>query len=480
MNGDAVASVTLVSSGAAATAAVGSYPIVASAATGTGLSNYSITYKNGILTINKATLIVTADNKEKYCGQNNPTLTGKITGQQNGEMFTDTYTTIVGQNTSSGNYPIVPAVTGATIDNYNVVPVDGILTVKPINSIDVSGSGNTFALGTPASLSALILPAVAGVNLTFTLTTNTGTTSTYTAVTDASGIAKTTTPITGLALGLYKVTATTASGCATSIAASYMTVYDPNAGFVTGGGWINSPAGAYVADKTLTGKANFGFNAQYKKGSNAVDGNTEFQFNAGNLNFKSSSYVAGTLVIAGAKAIFQGSGTINGTGNYNFMISAIDGSISGGGGVDKFRIKIWNPVTGTIVYDNQLTNTDNNADPITVLGGGSIVIHQANSAKPVAPTVRATQVDLTPVSKLGLQAYPNPAISQFTVKLTGTNTTDAITMIVYNQMGQVLEVKRNLVSGQTVQIGASYKQGTYFVEVIQGDKRERLQVVKTN
>ena len=36
-------------------------------------------------------------------------------------------------------------------------------------------------------------------------------------------------------------------------------VYDPSAGFVTGGGWIDSPAGAYTADPSLTGKANFGF-----------------------------------------------------------------------------------------------------------------------------------------------------------------------------------------------------------------------------
>jgi hypothetical protein len=33
--------------------------------------------------------------------------------------------------------------------------------------------------------------------------------------------------------------------------------YDPSAGFVTGSGWINSPAGAYVSDPTLTGRATF-------------------------------------------------------------------------------------------------------------------------------------------------------------------------------------------------------------------------------
>jgi len=51
VNGDSVTSVTLTSTGAAAGATVGTYPIVASAAVGTGLSNYTIGYHDGTLTI---------------------------------------------------------------------------------------------------------------------------------------------------------------------------------------------------------------------------------------------------------------------------------------------------------------------------------------------------------------------------------------------------------------------------------------------
>jgi hypothetical protein len=52
---DTITGVTLTSTGAAASAAVGSYDIVASAATGTGLSNYTITYVNGTLMVGNAT-----------------------------------------------------------------------------------------------------------------------------------------------------------------------------------------------------------------------------------------------------------------------------------------------------------------------------------------------------------------------------------------------------------------------------------------
>jgi hypothetical protein len=56
------------------------------------------------------------------------------------------------------------------------------------------------------------------------------------------------------------------------------------------------------------------------------------------------------------------------------MLTAIDGAIKGGGGTDKFRIKIWDKATDALVYDNQMEAPDT-SDPITVIGGGSIVIH---------------------------------------------------------------------------------------------------------
>jgi len=164
-----------------------------------------------------------------------------------------------------------------------------------------------------------------------------------------------------------------AAGNWSSEDAILLAVYDPSGGFVTGGGWINSPAGAYAADRTLAGKATFGFVAKYQKGANVPVGNTEFQFHVANFRFKSTVYE--WLVVAGAKAQFKGSGTVNGAGDYGFMLTAIDGQVNGGGGVDKFRIKIWDKSTGEIVYDNQMGASDT-ADPVTAVMGGSIVIHK--------------------------------------------------------------------------------------------------------
>jgi hypothetical protein len=142
----------------------------------------------------------------------------------------------------------------------------------------------------------------------------------------------------------------------------YAVVYDPAAGFVTGGGWFDSPEGAYKDDPSMKGQATFGFVSRYKKGAAVPTGNTAFEFAAGGLYFHSTSY--DWLVVTGSDyAKFKGSGTINDWGDFKFMVWAGDGA------PDTFRIKIWDEVEDTgedVIYDNGSNQA---------IGGGSIVIH---------------------------------------------------------------------------------------------------------
>jgi hypothetical protein len=176
--------------------------------------------------------------------------------------------------------------------------------------------------------------------------------------------------------GVYTVqlTVTDDDGDSGSATFQYVVVYNPDGGFVTGGGWIDSPAGAYYPDPTLTGRANFGFVSKYLPNRPNPQGSTEFQFRAASLNFRSTSY--DVLVISGFFAQYRGTGTINGAGDYSFILTAVDGQQPGGGGVDKFRIKIMDSSQGNqVVYDNQLGAPDRE-NPTTALGGGSVVIHR--------------------------------------------------------------------------------------------------------
>jgi len=150
-------------------------------------------------------------------------------------------------------------------------------------------------------------------------------------------------------------------------------IYDPDGGYVTGGGWLESPAGAYHANPSLAGKVSFGFVSKYLKNATNPKGETQFDFKLAGLSFNALNF--DYLVISGAKVMYRGFGKINGNAGYSFILTVIDGQATNGGGVDKFRIKIWNKTTGAIVYDTQMGAPDN-ADPVTPVGEGSTIVIQ--------------------------------------------------------------------------------------------------------
>jgi len=227
----------------------------------------------------------------------------------------------------------------------------------------------------------------------------------------------------------------------------YIVVYDPTGGFVTGGGWIDSPAGASKLYPLVTGKANFGFNAKYKTGknnTNEVDGNTNFQFKAGDLHFSSSVHHNMSLVISGAKATYTGEGTVNGRGSYEFRLIAIDGDLLGNS-ADKFRIKIWTKgYPGDVIYDNKM-NTSESSDDATVLGGGSIVIHKPKGKGQEETLVKTTPIimqEMNPEILETLAASPIPVVSFSTVRFS-VNEDANVVLRVYDYSGRMIETLYN-------------------------------------
>ncbi|MGN6296327.1 MAG: T9SS type A sorting domain-containing protein [Ginsengibacter sp.] len=453
--------------------------------------NYNAASEDVTINVNQRPISITPTSGQfKYCGQPDPVFTyvaseSLIPGNsysgglsRSGTNDVGIYNYLIGTLSAGNNYIL-------TLAGSNTFEIKAV-------SIDASNTSTAIQLGTATKILTATVTSgtalVSNATVTFTVTNNGNITPIVAAaVTNSSGVATYNLPSGSLATGLYQVTAVTGSGCAQSVA--YFSVYDPSAGFVTGGGWINSPAGAYSADPSLTGKANFGFNAQYKKGNNVPDGNTEFQFQAGNLNFKSTNYATGSLVIAGAKAIFQGTGTINGTGSYSFMISAIDGSINGGGGTDKFRIKI-QTAGGGVVYDNNFGISDN-ADPTTALGGGSIVIHSTgNNKSRLMDTVtsksnismannltNALSNDLDGNGKLSIKVMPNPTSYHFTLILKSLSS-ENVKLTVTDITGRIVEQRPSVSANSSLQLGAQYHPGVYIAEFIQGQNRITLRLIK--
>jgi hypothetical protein len=186
--------------------------------------------------------------------------------------------------------------------------------------------------------------------------------------------------------GVYTVQVTYEDGLGRSDTSTYefVVVYDPSSDFVTGGGWIDSPPGAFAHDPTLTGKARFGFVSEYEKGSSRPTGNTEFQFKVAELNFHSDTYDWLVVNRSGDRAQFKGSGTINGAvapngEKYLFMIWATDGSASDT--ADTFRSKIWyedgDPEEEIVLYDNQVDDNE----VAQAIGGGNIIVQKPSKKK---------------------------------------------------------------------------------------------------
>ncbi|MBI1205279.1 MAG: hypothetical protein GC182_22475, partial [Rhodopseudomonas sp.] len=147
-NGDAVTGATLTSGAAAATAASGWQMIYVNNAIGSGLSNYSITYVNtGKLTVNQATLTVTANDRSKTYGDSlslgstDFTVTGTL---YNGDTLTSAVLTSSGAGAgaaaSSTPYAIVANYAqGTGLYNYKITYVNGGLTV---NKADLTVTAN--------------------------------------------------------------------------------------------------------------------------------------------------------------------------------------------------------------------------------------------------------------------------------------------------------------------------------------------------
>ncbi|MBB2170502.1 MBG-2 domain-containing protein, partial [Gluconacetobacter aggeris] len=180
VNGDTVSGVTLATTATGAST-VGNYGITASAAQGSGLANYAVTYQPGTLTIDPAALTVTALNQTSTYGQNPALGTAKFS--TSGLVNDDTVsgvtlaTTATGASTV-GNYGISAAsAVGTGLSNYTVSYAPGTLTIDPaaltVTALNQSSTyGQTPVLGTASFSTAGLVngDTVSGVTLATTAT----------------------------------------------------------------------------------------------------------------------------------------------------------------------------------------------------------------------------------------------------------------------------------------------------------------------
>lgn len=157
------------------------------------------------------------------------------------------------------------------------------------------------------------------------------------------------------------VTITDKDGGSASMTSAPVVVFDPAAGFATGGGFVGSGSG----------KTHLSFDLRYL-GSIAT-GSVDAVTNGNAMHF--SSNTVDWLVTEDGQAKASGSGQLAGhTGTVNFELTMVSGSKPGRVG-DGIRLRLTDATTGAVLYDNLPASGAGSWD-VAPLSGGNLSIHQ--------------------------------------------------------------------------------------------------------
>ena len=119
----------------------------------------------------RPTLTVTAANASRIYGAANPSFTASATGAIPGDTFSFTESTTATPSSPVGTYPVVPVVSGANLTNYNVVYVNGTLTVAQATlTVTAGNASRAFGAANP-NFSATVNGAAGSDAFTTTETT---------------------------------------------------------------------------------------------------------------------------------------------------------------------------------------------------------------------------------------------------------------------------------------------------------------------
>ncbi len=221
--------------------------------------------------------------------------------------------------------------------------------------------------------------------------------------------------------GIYYVTLTVTDAAGNAASAStvngqpaVIVIYDRGYGFIDGSGKYNSPAGAYTAKPSISGRMDFTFDTRYRKEDAFPSGTTSFKMNAANLDFEGAS--CDWFNCSAGRGLYKGTGTLNGAAGYKFLVSVVDGAASGV--VDKIRFQI-KSASGAVVYDNQMGAPDT-ALATMPISGGDITVRLPNGG---IGNQSAFQPRVEPAAGLErgfalAQNFPNPFRASTQVRFT--------------------------------------------------------------
>jgi hypothetical protein len=170
---------------------------------------------------------------------------------------------------------------------------------------------------------------------------------------------------------LYAITLTVEDddGGVDTSTSDFVPVFDPRRSLAVNAK-INSPTGAYIPNASKVGPAYSTAGGRYKYFDPLVpspSGGTTFQFSAVPFYFSSGKY--DWIVVAnGGRGYVKGTGSVNGTPGYSFLLSVVDAQIPGAPATtDSYRLQVSNGAG--VVYDSQFLAPINEPANIQLLAG---------------------------------------------------------------------------------------------------------------
>lgn len=351
--------------------------------------------------VNKAVLMVTANNLSKDYSDPVPSLTAAISGFVSPDTAsvvsgTPVLTTTAGQFSPAGTYPINVDVSGMSAANYTFSPVNGTLTVVQEKTAIIY-NGDPYVLTSGPTVSSALVQLAANLNqqadgypgdlslatVRFELykaTNSTNTPDQIVANIPVSGAGLAQTSI-NLAVNNWVVIARIEPGNLdwqqSEVGMGAITVSSGgNSQGVTGGGWV-------ADSQSSNGKGNFGFTVNPQK-NGTPKGNSIYLFHGTDgydYLIKSTSWQSGGLsfYLDPSKAAFNSKAvvqkidpvtrlTISSFGNYSITVNLVDGDQLNLPQTDKYAITIFDS-------NNQIWRQNGTSAAPIALGGGNVSIH---------------------------------------------------------------------------------------------------------
>ena len=163
-NGNPLGTATL--TGGVATYSAGAMPLGNNVITASysGDTNFTASTASSVsVTVALNVLTVTAADATRAYGAPNPTFTGSMTGAQNGDAFTESFTTAATVTSAPGPYAIVPSATGTNLSQYQVSVTNGTLTITKASVIStITLSATSVTQGQNVTVTAQVASATSG------------------------------------------------------------------------------------------------------------------------------------------------------------------------------------------------------------------------------------------------------------------------------------------------------------------------------